>query len=288
MVTSIVPTFAVEPTVPPNKRQKLDLIRSVGDHTNGGQPAQSFCRASIVDMCLELGLKHESEMLLAQVEKEASLGNARTLHLMLLPFLESLAGVMRKRRIAFTDLRYSKLFRLVIAMFVTKFVGIQPQPPRDWSLPTRGCGCQDCRELDRFLQSPHQQKMYFRGTGKRRDRLESKLHQELSVHKRTQANPTAPHTLVLTKIRIRYEHDHKAWEERCKEARGLFDRIGHDALRQLLGEVYGELTELQSVKVPRRDGPDNHHRTALADVQASVPQQAIMHKSGVEVIDLED
>lgn len=288
MVTSMVPTFAVEPTSPPIKRQKLDTIQSRGDCTDSGPTAQKHHRASIIEMCLELGLDHESEMLLAQVEKEASLGNASTLHLILMPFVEGLAMVMRKQRVAFTNLRYSKLFRLVIAIFVTKFVGMKPRPPRDWSLPSRGCGCKECHELDLFLNSPSQQTMHFRGTGKRRDHLESNLRQELSVDKRTQQNPTAPHTLVLTKTRIRYEHDHKAWEERCKEARGFFDRIGLDALRQLLGEVYNELTELQSVDVSHRDGPDKHHRTALAEVQASAPQQAMMHKSAVEVIDLED
>ena len=288
MVTIMVPTFAVESTSPPNKRQKLDNIQTDGGCTNRGPTAQNHHRASIIEMCLELRLDHESETLLAQVEQEASLGNARTLHLILMPFLEGLVVVMRKQCVAFTDPRYSKLFRLVIATFVTKFVGMKPQPPRDWSLPIRGCGCRDCLELDHFLRSPYQQKMCFKGTGKRRDHLESNLRQELSVHKMTQQNPTAPHTLVLTKTRIRYEHDHKAWEERCKEARGFFDRIGHNALRQLLSEVYSELTELQSVDVSHRDGQGNRHRTVLAEVQAPAPQQAIAHKSGVEVIDLED
>ena len=76
---------------------------------------------------------------------------------------------------------------------------------------------------------------------------------------------------------------------REREAQRFFDRIGHDALRPLLGEVYRELAELRPLNPPQNMGSQQFPRPVLGITQAAAPapSPAKVLKSGIEVIDLE-
>ena len=69
-----------------------------------------------------------------------------------------------------------------------------------------------------------------------------------------------------------WEASHAAWLSRCAKAEELLAAIGHDALKQLLGNEYNECVELRSVRhgltavIPERPSPRTMGRTQVIDL----------------------
>ena len=287
-MTSTVPMMS---TGRPAKRQRWQsngwyVHRTDVQQADGAGQGHSL--ALVLDLCLKLGLEPEVALLLTQVEEEAKSSDPMILHLILIPFLVGFAKILKVHSISLTKPRYQRLFQHVISFIVSVYVAPEPEPPKDWILPKVTCHCKDCAELNVYLQSPNSQRLEFKATGQRRDHREGYLRNEPSIEATTRKNPSAPHTLVLVKTKAGYEQKLKAWEMRYQEARKAFDHIGHDALRQLLGEKYTDLTELRSVTFPEGFGTFNHPRSVLAETQPPAPILPEAQKPAIEIIDLED
>lgn len=282
MVAGMTSTVALTSTGPPAKRQRWQSngwYTHRADLQQTGGAGQGHSLALVLDLCLKLRLEPEVELLLTQIEEEAKQSDPMALHVIMIPFLVGLAKILKAHSISLTNLRYQRLFQHVISFIVGVYVAPKPEPPKDWSLPRAGCHCQDCAELNVFLQSPISQRLEFKATGQRRNHREGCVRNQPSVESSTRRNPSAPHTLVLVKTRVGYEQILKAWEIRCQEARKAFDHIGHDALRQLLAERYTGLTEF---------GMIHHPRDVLAETQAPAPMLPKTQKPAIEIIDLQD
>ena len=260
------------------------------DLQQAGVVGQGHSLALVLDLCLNLGLEPEVELLLTQIEETAKDSDPMTLHLIMIPFLVGLAKILKAHSINLTSPQYQRVFQHVISFIAGVYVAPKPEPPKDWTLPRIGCHCQDCAELNVFLQSPTSQRLEFKATGQRRDHREGCLRHQPSVEASTRKNPSAPHTLVLVKTRVGYEQNLKAWEHRSQEARNCFDHIGHDALRELLAETYTDLTELRLVTLPDSGGSglDRCPRGVLVEIQPSASKPLKAQKPAIEIIDLQD
>ena len=212
--------------------------------------------AHLIGSCLAWDLKDEEKYLLNKIASEASNADDRTLNIILMPFLQSLRQVMEQNSVPFTTQDYRNLFQYIIALFIIEHVKMEPSRPADQTCPRAGCGagrqCRDCWELDEFLRNPSQQCMDLTTTGQRRDHVEGRVHSSQARYFRcdTIKNRQAPHTLRITKtLNEAWEASHSAWSMRCAQARDMLAAIGHDALRQLLGNKYDECVELRSVRL---------------------------------------
>lgn len=131
---------------------------------------------------------------------------------------------------------------------------MEPPRPANQTCLIAGCGsgqCQDCWDLNEFLRHPSRQSWDLTTTGQRRDHVERQILVKHSRYFRcdTIKNRYAPLTLKVTKtLNEAWEASHAAWLSHCAEAEELLAAIGHDALRQLLGNEYHECVELRSVR----------------------------------------
>lgn len=85
--------------------------------------------------------------------------------------------------------------------------------PKDWAQPTQlKCGCNECKELQRFLRDPKEQVKEFKMIQDRRSHLETEIRAhgcdlDLKTERRG-----SPHTLVCTKNRATYEREKAQFE----------------------------------------------------------------------------
>ena len=134
MVAGMTATLAANTLGPLDKRQRLQSTGWFDHRANVQQPGAGHRLALVLEMCLNLGLDQEVELLLAQVEETASCSDPPTLHLIMIPFLGVLAKVSQTHAISLTNRRYQKVFKHVIANIVKVYVGVRPIPPPSWSL----------------------------------------------------------------------------------------------------------------------------------------------------------
>ena len=222
--------------------------------------------AHLIGCCLASDLEDEEKYLLNRIASEASNADDQTLNVILMPFLQTLRQTMEQNGVPFTSRDYQNLFQYILALFIIEYVRMEPARPTNLTCPRVGCGrrCQDCWDLDEFLCHPNRQYWAMTTTGQRRDHVEHRVLASQSSYFRcdTIKNRHAPHTLKVTKtLHEAWEVCHSAWLSRCARAKEMMAAIGHDALKQLLGNKYNECVELRSVRhglvavIPERPSP---------------------------------
>ena len=254
----MIPAFTIENGKTPAKRRKIAQTptTSVGHEDMDRWSLTGSRIAHLIGCCLTSDLEDEEKYLLNRIASEASNADDRTLIIIFIPFLQILRHVMEQNSVPFTTQDYRNLFQYIIALFIIEHVKMEPSRPANQTCPRAGCGagrqCGDCWELDEFLRSPSQQCMDMTRTGQRRDHVERRVLASQSPYFRcdTIKNRHAPHTLRITKtLNEAWEASHSAWLRRCAQAKDMLAAIGHDALRQLLGNEYDECIELRSVRL---------------------------------------
>ena len=257
----IIPAFTIENSKSSAKRRKVaQTPTSSGRHKDMDRWSLTGSRiAHLIGFCLASDLVHEEKYLLNRIASEASKADDRTLNIILIPFLQSLRRVMDQNSVLYTTQDYRNLFQYIIALYIIEYVKMEPSRPANQTCPRAGCGarreCQDCWELDEFLRNPIEHCMDLTTTGQRRDHVERRVLASQSPYYRcdTIPNPQSrhgPHTLRITKtLTEAWGASRSAWSRRCAQAKDMLAAIGHDALRQLLGNKYDEYVELRSVRL---------------------------------------
>lgn len=277
----MVPALTIETGNTSAKRRKIAQTSStsVGHNDMDRWPLAGSRIARLIGCCLASDLKDEEKHLLNRIASEASNADERTLDVILMPFLQTLRQIMEQNSVAFTTQDYQNLFQYIIALFIIEYVKMEPSRPVNQTCPKAGCGadrqCQDCWNLDEFLRHPIRQTWDLTTTGQRRDHVERRVLVSQSPYFRchTIKNRHAPHTLkVIKTLNQAWEANHSAWLSRCAKAEEALAAIGHDALKQLLGNKYNECLELRSVRhrlmtvIPERPSPRTKGRTQIIDL----------------------
>lgn len=253
----MIPAFTLEDRRFSAKRRKIARISTtpVGEEDTNRWSLAGSRIAHLMGCCHVSNLEDEGNDLLDKVASEASSADDRTLNIILMPFLQTLRHIMERNRVSFETQGYQDLFQYIIALFIAKYVKMEPPRPANQSCPIAGCGtgrqCRDCWDLDEFLRHPSSKCWDLTTTGQRRDHVEHRVLESQSPYFRcdTIKNSHAPHTLKVTKtVDEAWEASHSAWLSRCTQAKETFTAIGHDALKQLLGNKYNKFVELRSVR----------------------------------------
>ena len=253
----MIPVFTIENNKFPAKRRKIARTStiSVGDEDIDRWSLAGNRIAHLIGCCLISGLKDEENRLLDTIASEASSADDRTLKDNLMPFLRTLRQIMEQNSVPLTTQVYQDLFQYIIALFIIGYVKMEPPHPANQTCPKAGCGagrqCQDCWDLDDFLRHPSKKCWNLTTTGQRRDHVEHRVLGSQSSYFRCETirNRHAPHTLKVTKtLSEAWEASHSAWLDRCTQAQETLAAIGHEALKQLLGNKYNECIELRAVK----------------------------------------
>ena len=245
VLLTFIPSFNLMISRNSAKRQKT----ASGQTNFYGNSFAGDSIAKIINYCAVQELHNEIGMLLHKIDEETGQFDEVLLRDTLIPFLRELNKVMQKHKIGYSTNQYQRVFQSVIKMYLLKYVCHEPPaPPTDWKFSRRGCGCSDCIKLDELLHSGTRIQMEYKGSGPRRNHVESRVLGVLEISKCTRKNPRSPHSLLLHKTWKEGDAKTKEWKLRCAEATAFFQNIGSEALKTLLADRYHELAELRLIR----------------------------------------
>lgn len=199
--------------------------------------------AALLSTCHELGLSTELNQIVSKLVIEAKTAQPDLFHGVFLPCLKLIVPPLSEK-LLLNDPAFQTLFQQILTQYIIRYVQAEPAPPGDWKQRAVGCGCQDCKSLDRFLVSPTERVGRFAVAQKRRGHLHSVLDSAHSGCTHETERRGSPQTLVVTKTRARYQATRKAWTQRCGIAKKHLEEIGAEALKDLLGHTYEAIMAL--------------------------------------------
>lgn len=190
-------------------------------------------------------MKHGA--LLGQLIVVCKVVDPSAFQLFFIPLPARLIELSRCNNIPLNEAVPKTFFKDVLKTYLPRFVCMEPAKPRDWSQPRVACHCSDCHQLNRFLADPTQKTGRFPMAEKRRKHLQYKLPDTGCTHETVCQG--SPYTLVVTKTMKKWQDTHKAWKARCVTAGHSFQIIGTEALKEILGDFYEEITSLKAMKL---------------------------------------
>jgi hypothetical protein len=150
------------------------------------------------------------------------------------PLLPKLCKLLRKTNTDVCAAPFINFFRLVISHYLSHVLRTKAQLVQP---PKIGCGCSDCRELDRFLAGKQSQ-YTFRISRTRIDHLEFRIRCASGdlVTQETQYHENYNWYLVLTKTHaFRFA---TMWEYRLQVVYDMFTAIGTNNVEKIMGDRY--------------------------------------------------
>ncbi|KAL8690810.1 MAG: hypothetical protein Q9218_003836 [Villophora microphyllina] len=286
LVQDVICAFALEFNKPP-KAPKVPLpwshlLRRSSPSPEPSKPnfMTSTELAKLAFIISDMGLSDEVKSLVQKITTSCESVAMTAFETLLLPFLKILRDLCRDGdRISIDDAsendmtsKFSPLYQGVLASYLTRFVGAEPVHPSDWRRPSKGCGshtCADCKQLDRFLTSPTQQRGRFPIYNNRRAHLHGLVDGDLGLTHDTERTGS-PQTLVITKTDKGWQNEHRLWKCGCLTAKSQMEALEPE-LRRLLGDRYNEITGLDAVKTAEYNtgikDSGNRERKLLASVQ---------------------
>jgi hypothetical protein len=138
------------------------------------------------------------------------------------------------------------------SLYASRCVGPKPSPPMDWRRTKCGCGCEECLQLDSFLDDPAQNVMQIQASSKSRLRhLEGQLpliyqgrYEGSKPEHQTDIIPTpSGFELFIFKTKLAWATSLKLWEQDRDAARKAFDRVfdGNKDIRENLEKALENL-----------------------------------------------
>ncbi|KAL8831489.1 MAG: hypothetical protein Q9170_005273 [Blastenia crenularia] len=209
-------------------------------------PIEASDIARLLENCRSMDLTEERRALMNQVVASSKTVVTAVFESLFTPLLICLIEIFQAEEVSMNDFTSRVFFKSILDQYVRLYVGPERAKPLDWTQLRRGCGCQDCGMLDRFLTGPNQQIGKFSMAEKRRSHLERRLSGSgctLDTERRGSL-----HTLVATKTMKNWHAAHKAWRDRCEVAKQSFQAIGTRALQEILGDDYERCTDVSSTR----------------------------------------
>lgn len=199
-------------------------------------------------LLLELHLVAEADMLMQRLQARCGSLNATALEYVLLPYVQDLILKLKVNRAPLDSGSHCGMIRALLRQYTLKCLPMEPTPPR-LQLRALGCGCLECRHLDRFLLDPRQKVYHLKEVQKVRNHLRDRIEQEAGL---TSAVQKGKHgELRVTKRNGEYEH--QQWKDALLEKRrSVLSIASSNDLKLLLGDQYSQI--IQSLE-PRKDPP---------------------------------
>lgn len=231
------------------KRRSVPISHFMGVVTTPSEPVfdqeSSHNIATFLSACQELELNAELDQIIKKLLTEMKTAQLELFHGVYIPLLKLLVKRFSEDSIV-NNAPFQPLFRQILCHFIFRYVQPEPTPPKDWKQATVGCRCADCQSLNRFLASPTEKVGRFSVAKKRRQHLHSVLDQAGSGCTHETERRGSPQTLIVTKTRARYQAAHRAWATRCSVANKHLEELGAEALKGLLGDIYGPIMTLST------------------------------------------
>jgi hypothetical protein len=221
-------------------------------------PVVQHCRKSSLDNCVD--------QLVGRILQEIIVMDPKEFPITILPLLDSLLIDIKNGDIQAGRFRY--LFQSSLIQWIVRHVGKEPKQ-LDWSREPVECHgdryahyspsideiknlgpCQDCQQMNKFLQDPRETVGRYPVAEKRRDHLQYKLEDKHQCS--TTVEKTArPFILVVTKHKKGTEEKHRKWAARVTEVKlHLKDLEGrHRLLDNVLAEKYSDIMVVRANKL---------------------------------------
>ncbi|RYP83663.1 hypothetical protein DL770_005356 [Monosporascus sp. CRB-9-2] len=222
-----------------------------------GRQSTSFVRC--IEHCLQLGLGAQAERLLDASSQGPSLSAGRpSNHPVDVGAVEELL-----RALASSLPRYGMrplgcvgdLFATLLRTYVYADAPTAPRRLPGWAHRPRGCGCEDCRDLDRFLSAADERVGRFSVNKDKRQHIEYRLpryyDKSREIFSCSLDQKRKPYTLVITKTRQgrEFEEDAREYRETLEQFEQRVRPLRLKYVEQSMGEArYRELVMLENLQ----------------------------------------
>ncbi|KAI5124283.1 hypothetical protein M0805_005130 [Coniferiporia weirii] len=224
------------------------IVRSSNQYAYYGQARPQQNRApgrfrELAELCIMSGEVPICEKLLCFLAQNT--GDIYTKYQELfVPLISEFRQMMNSHNIPLHTQPFGDFFRYLVEVYLHSILGAKSPKIRQNVIRKVGCGCSECRELDKFLFSADEQRD-FRYVQARRKHLEQRLESVLDIVSFETIRNGSPHGLKVTK--------HKdvvaacVWEGRQKVSKTFLSLFGGDpSLKLLMGAKYPEVIKAVS------------------------------------------
>ncbi|KAM3087010.1 hypothetical protein ACMFMF_000941 [Clarireedia jacksonii] len=201
----------------------------------------------VICFAYRLGMNLELEQLFLKIALRAAEANESAFPGRFLSFLRCLAStVYGHMPVGLEISSFQHLFQNILSSCVEKTMFREPRPPTDWKRQKRGCGCNDCKNLDAFLQNPNKVEETFHINGDRRKHLRAQLSKDCYDPQKSialsETKIKSPFGLIVKKILDYHYSRVTQWEKDRETMRKTIREVAPPAdLQKLLGQYYDAL-----------------------------------------------
>ena len=178
----------------------------------------------------------------------AEVPNINNFAAVLIPFLRSSAKTVLN--VDKTG-HYRSLVYKTVKAYIERYVGLEPVMPQDWSRPSGGCGCFNCKYLSNWLLDPLQKLIRYDGIVQPpKKHLMGMLNREHDCYCEYDKK-VSPHGLIIIKTQSRWQEALRNWTRRSKEAVDNIKSIAPEPiLKSLIGDQYHDLINVTAQRLP--------------------------------------
>lgn len=278
MYDNLYPTDKIEPAIEQPALQevyRLLLATNLGivDRRDGSQIplAHAFNVARVIDNCLAFDLEESARRIYNQLiinVRDCSHDSK-----FLSTFLKEMHEFLPARQNVDKEL-FGNVASAILEKVINQRYQPRPTKPKGWPMKKKGCGCQHCDRLDRFLTAPAQRSARFSLDQQARKHLDDRLryyggraygssYDGYPLYAFDTDKSTRPcYTLVITKLRPEFDQDLKEWQTDFKALEDDLAGLRRPFMRRVLGERYEDLVELRALK-------KSHELAEMTDAAAS-------------------
>ncbi|KAL5531710.1 hypothetical protein ACEPAG_4587 [Sanghuangporus baumii] len=243
-----------------------------GQPINKQQPSSSFSRIKeIVEMCLLTEQMEACKMLLESLIKDKGDIGMKFKNYFI-PLVPELRRLLNSSNVPLNCYPFGDFFRYVIETFLTDMLGAKTGKMRTSSVRKVGCGCMYCQDLDTFLLSVQDKKVFRYGQEHRRHMEQRLYHARDLATFRTIPNGR-PHGLEV--IKHAEVVAMQTWEGRQKVARNFLASFGGDGdLKLIMGPRFTDVSLAISGGKPYSNIARPYKSTALTTTTGHSDQTA--------------
>ncbi|THX03715.1 hypothetical protein D6D18_03712, partial [Aureobasidium pullulans] len=149
--------------------------------------------------------------------------------------------------------------------------------------------CQDCQQMNVFLQSPTETVWRFPAAEARRKHLINKLSDKHECFT-TIEKPRTPFSLVVTKHKRSMDEKHRKWKARVSEVKGHLQSLEgrHRILDNVLQERYADIMAVRVKNLRGETGQAVEGSNDRSEHTQAGPSQVAGQKRKAAVVDLTD
>ena len=281
-VFNLASDFRLENEYESSKRIKIySQLHATGGDLKNTMSATDF--ASFIGLCYAFKLDQEVQQILCGIKTSARTIPVNAFITLLLPFLNSLEGVLVRRSVPFTTPSYQKFYRCILTLYLEHFLQRERTTVANWTRPTILCPCAFCIVLNRFLRDPSKAVGRFPGTRQNHSHLSSVKFDK--SHILIAWLPSPPSAITLVKTEGESDIARSAWKSRYGEAEKKIQTIRPDALRELTnGDITKSLMSSRLLQnTLERQRPE---RPPAENVPSEPAAKTTRTASGAVIVDL--